>query len=179
MVAFASLALKLPESISFDAGEVLPLAISYASPGLYMKDFLHLPHPTKGARPSGKDILIYGASSSVGAVASGLKFVATASPQHHGLARSLGATEVFDNKDPDTVDKLECVLKSAGEVVGAYDAIALPPTRKICVAVLEKFGGGFIASTVAPEDGEGRGSLTRSTPLCVGRKLLQNILEKG
>jgi hypothetical protein len=137
-----------------------------------MKDFLHLPHPTKGARPSGKDILIYGASSSVGAVASGLKFVATASPKHHGLARSLGATEVFDNKDPDTVDKLECVLKSAG-------AIALPPTRKICVAVLEKFGGGFIASTVAPEDGEGRGSLTRSRPLCVGRKLLQNILEKG
>jgi NADPH:quinone reductase-like Zn-dependent oxidoreductase len=159
-VAFASLVSKLPNSIPFEQGAVLPLAISTAAAGLYMKDFLHLPYPTKDAKPSGKSILIYGASSSVGAVtvqlavASGMKVITTASPQHHQLARALGAAKVFDHKDPDVVDKLVEAIKSFGEFVGVYDAIGIPQTRKVCTAVLERFGGGFIASTLSPEEGE-------------------------
>jgi NADPH:quinone reductase-like Zn-dependent oxidoreductase len=130
------------------------LAISTAAAGLYMKDLLNLPLPTKNAGASGKSILVYGASSSVGAiavqlaVASGFNVITTASSQHHDLAKSLGATEVFDYKDPDVVAKLVGALKAAGELVGVYDAIGLPPTLKICAAVLEKYGGGFIASTL-------------------------------
>ena len=53
-MAFAGLAAKLPSSVSFEDGAVLPLAISTAASGLYTKDFLHLAYPKIDAKPTGK-----------------------------------------------------------------------------------------------------------------------------
>jgi NADPH:quinone reductase-like Zn-dependent oxidoreductase len=159
-VGFAGLTCKIPESLSFKDACVLPLAISTAASGLYMKDFLKLPYPiTNSPQPLGKSLLVFGASSSVGAlavqlaVASGVEVVATASAANHELVKSLGATEVFDHKDPDAVKKIINALKSAGECVGVYDAIGLASATKLCAEVLQEFGGGFIASTLDLEDG--------------------------
>lgn len=155
-VANTALVAKIPNSITYEKAVVLPLAISTASSGLYLKTYLGLPYPTTSPKPTGKSILINGASSSVGAVAvqlavaSGLKVITTASPKNHDLAVSLGATEVFDHRDPDIVEKLVKALKSAGEFAGVYDAIAGPETLKVCASVTEKLGGGFMACTLDP-----------------------------
>jgi NADPH:quinone reductase-like Zn-dependent oxidoreductase len=75
----------IPDSLPYENGVVLPLAISTAAAGLYQKDFLALPYPTVNTKPSGKTILIWGGASSVGstaiqlAVSSGLEVVSTAS----------------------------------------------------------------------------------------------------
>jgi len=159
-VGFADLTAKIPDSMSYEDASVLPLAISTAASALYMKDFLHLPYPSTDPKPSGKCILIYGGSSSVGALgvqlaaASGVKVIATASAQNHALVKSLGATEVVDYKDPDAVKKITEALKAAGEFAGAYDAIGLPPARKLCADVMQNFGGGFIADVLNVEEGE-------------------------
>lgn len=159
-VGFAALSCKIPDSISYEDASVLPLAISTAASALYMKDFLKLPYPSIGAKPSGKSVLVFGGSSSVGALgvqlaaASGVKVIATASPRNHALVKSLGATEVFDHKDPDAVEKITKALKSAGDVTGVYDAIGLSSGRKLCAEVLQKFGGGMIASVLNAEEGE-------------------------
>jgi len=121
-----------------------------------MKDFLHLPYPTKDAKATGKAILVNGASSSVGslavqlAVASGVKVVATASAHNFDFVKGLGASEVFDYNSKTVVDEVVSALKKCGDFSGAYDAIGLPDSTKLCASVTEKLGGGFIASTLEP-----------------------------
>jgi NADPH:quinone reductase-like Zn-dependent oxidoreductase len=148
----------IPDSLSYEKAVVLPLAISTAASGLYMKGFLNLPYPSKNAKAINKALLVNGASSSIGAVtvqlavASGLKVIATASSSNFDFVKSLGATEVFDYKDKDIVDTLVLSLKKHGEFVGVYDAISTPDAFKITTTVAEKLGGGFIAATLAPPE---------------------------
>jgi D-arabinose 1-dehydrogenase-like Zn-dependent alcohol dehydrogenase len=66
-------------------------------------------------------ILIWGGSSSVGQYALQIlsyygyrKLIATASPSHHQLLRSFGATEVFDYKNPDVTAQILDSAKSLG-----------------------------------------------------------------
>ena len=159
-VAFTALTSKIPDSLSFKDASVLPLAISTASSGLHMKEFLHLPYPSTKPQPTGKSILVFGASSSVGAlavqlaVASGVKVIATASAHNHDLVKSLGATEVFDHKDADAAAKIVSALKSAGEFAGVYDAIGWTSAQTVCADVLRAFGGGFVASSLGLEKGD-------------------------
>ena len=92
----------LPASISFNEGSVLPLAFDTAAVGLYStgEGFLGLPHPSAKPSSAGKTLIVYGGSSSVGAlviqlaVASGLKVVATASPHNFDFCKKCGASEV-------------------------------------------------------------------------------------
>lgn len=134
------------------------MAISTAAAGLYMKDFLHLPYPTKNAKATNKALFVNGASSSVGALtvqlasASGLKVIATASPRNFDFVKSLGATEVFDYNDKNIVDVLVSSLKKHGEFAGVYDAISSAEAFKISISVAEKLGGGFITGTLAPPE---------------------------
>jgi NADPH:quinone reductase-like Zn-dependent oxidoreductase len=155
-VGFENLTSPIPTSLSYEKAVVLPLATSTAAAGLYMKDFLHLPYPTKNPKATNKSLLVNGASSSVGslavqlAVASGLTIVATASAHNFAFVKGLGATEVYDYKDKSIVDNLVSALKKHGEYAGAYDAIGTPDAIKLSAAVTEKLGGGFIASTLEP-----------------------------
>ena len=101
--AVAAKTAKLPDSISFSEGCVLPLAFDTAAVGLYSDHsdgFLGLPLPSADAKSSGKTIVVWGGSSSVGALAiqlavqSGAKVVSTASERNHEFCKKLGATEV-------------------------------------------------------------------------------------
>ena len=93
---------KLPDSISFTEGSVLPLAFDTAAVGLYStgEGFLALPHPSLKSSSTGKTLVVWGGSSSVGAlaiqlaVASGLKVVATASKHNADFVKKCGASEV-------------------------------------------------------------------------------------
>ncbi|USW58370.1 Putative GroES-like superfamily, alcohol dehydrogenase-like, NAD(P)-binding domain superfamily [Septoria linicola] len=158
----AANAAKLPQTITFSEGVVLPLALDTAAAGLYQT--LRLPWPRLSASNGGEEeeeereggvLIVYGGSSSVGiaatqlATASGVRVVAIASEKNHGLAKEVGAEQVFDQKDADLVEK---VVGAVGKdkLVGIFDAIAVDATYKHDLEILEKFGGGDLIITHPP-----------------------------
>lgn len=178
---------KIPDDIPFWSAVVLPLSISTAAAGLYLKGNLGLKLPDfdskKNEQHGGlstnpntesqnlslerlqKDkpatLLLWGGSSSVGssvvqlAVASGYRVVATASPSNYTYVKALGASLVLDYRNPDIETILINVLRSdtAGELVGAYDAIGSEATVQASARVVHALGGGRVASVVsAPSD---------------------------
>ncbi|KAJ5587305.1 alcohol dehydrogenase [Penicillium hispanicum] len=142
----------VPSSLPLSQAAVLPLCYSTASSALYVQ--LDLPLPSLTPKPTGKRILLWGGSSSVGssaiqlAVASGLEVVTTASSVNHEYVKSLGATHVFDHKDADVIDKIVNVLKPGDYVV---DCITNQATQVLCGEVLGKIGGGKLPLMFFPE----------------------------
>jgi NADPH:quinone reductase-like Zn-dependent oxidoreductase len=143
-VALDTLTSPIPESLSFEKGVVLPLAVSTACSGLYPKNLLNLPLPS-ATKPekNGKTILIWGGASSVGATAiqlaaaSGATIITTASPANHDLVKSLGADFVFDYKSSAVVEDIVEVLERA-EFVGIYDAIGEEKSFEAESAILDR-----------------------------------------
>lgn len=77
----------------------------------------------------------------------------TASKKHAQYCKALGAAQVFDHNDADIVDQLVKALKpSARDFAGVYDAIATSASRKPLYEMLQRLGGGFVASVRQPED---------------------------
>jgi NADPH:quinone reductase-like Zn-dependent oxidoreductase len=104
-----NLASPIPDSMSYESACVLPLGMSTAACGLFMKDFLALPFPTVSPKHTGKTLLVWGGSTSVGcnaiqlATAAGFEVITTASPKNHDYLKKLGAVEVFDYRSPTVV----------------------------------------------------------------------------
>jgi len=104
-----SMTSPIPDSLSYEDACVLPLGLSTAACGMFMKDFLALPYPTVSPRSNGKTLLVWGGSTSVGSnaiqlgVASGHEVFTTASPKNFEYVRRLGATQVFDYNSPTVV----------------------------------------------------------------------------
>jgi NADPH:quinone reductase-like Zn-dependent oxidoreductase len=102
----------IPDTTSFESASVMPLAFTTAAAGLFEKDQLGLQYPQLDPKSTGKTVLVWGGSTSVGcnaiqlAVAAGYEVVSTSSPKNFDLLRSLGATEVFDYNDPCSVNKI-------------------------------------------------------------------------
>lgn len=134
-VASSKITAILPDSITYAAGSVLPLATDTALVGLISSGGkgLGLPAPSLDPKPSGKTIVVWGGSSSVGtltiqlAVAAGAKVIATAGSHNFDFVKEVGATEVIDYKKSTVVDDVVQAVKSGGgDFVGVYDAISLP-----------------------------------------------------
>lgn len=129
-IVMAKATAALPDHISYEDACVLPLSISTAAHGLYSKDHLDLPLPSQEAKTSGKTILVWGGSGSVGAAtvqlarASGLEVISTASPKNFDFVKSLGATEVLDYNDVSVTVDLVALLKTK-DLVAAYDGSEL------------------------------------------------------
>lgn len=149
---------KIPsKDTPYTEATVLPLAVSTAAAGLYQKEYLELPYPSTSSKPSGKTVFIYGGSTSVGAVAiqlavaSGVKVITVSSKHNHDFVKSLGATEVFDYSSPSVVDDIVKAIPK-NEFAGVYDAISLPESYKVVLPVLEKLGGGKLATVLPPPE---------------------------
>jgi NADPH:quinone reductase-like Zn-dependent oxidoreductase len=146
----------IPDSLPYEQAVVLPLAISTAAAGLYQKELLALPYPSTDPKPSGRTILVWGGSSSVGAtviqlaVASGLEVVSTASKKNYALVKSLGAKHVLDYTEETVVDDIVSLLKGS-EFVGGYDAISTPETVKASADIVHRLGGGKLARVLPGE----------------------------
>lgn len=152
---------KLPANIKYEEGAVLPLAVSTAAVGLYkpgVEGLLGLKLPSLEPKPSGQVIVVYGASSSVGAatvqlaVASGASVIAIASKHNFDFVKSLGASQAFDYKDPQIVDHVvEAVKASGGKFAGIFDVIGEEDkSYDITVPIAEKLGGGNLATVLPP-----------------------------
>ncbi|KKY13483.1 putative zinc-binding oxidoreductase [Diplodia seriata] len=113
----------LPPHVSFVDAAVLPLGAATAAAGIFGSDFLglrlpppSLPSPPSPSRETEREeeevVLVWGASSSVGAsavqlaTAAGFVVLTTASPTNFALARHLGAREVFDYKAEDVIERI-------------------------------------------------------------------------
>lgn len=124
----AELTSRIPDHVSFEDAAVIPLGLSTAAAGLYEAQNLGLPLPKHSPMDSGKTILIWGGSSSVGssaiqlAVASGLTVVTTASEHNFSFCEKLGAAKVFDHRSGSVVGDVVAEL-SKGQFAGAYDGM--------------------------------------------------------
>ena len=130
---------RLPSTISYEDGAVLPLGIATAASCLFPSNLLNLdfPPPDIKAEPNGKIVFVWGASSSVGscgvqlAAQAGYTVLAICSPRNFEMVTSLGATNCFDHNSPSIVEDITAYLQRShprSEVVGAYDAISTAPT---------------------------------------------------
>lgn len=147
-VVRADLAAPLAPHLSYDDAVVLPLAVSTAATALFQKDHLGLAHPTADPAPTGRWVVIWGGSTSVGsnaiqlAVASGHRVATTASPHNHDRMRELGAEIVLDYRSPSVVADMIAAL-GAQEVAGVL-AVGTGSAEP-CVAVAAASGARRVA----------------------------------
>jgi NADPH:quinone reductase-like Zn-dependent oxidoreductase len=160
----------LPDNTSFTDGVVVPFALEAAVCALSLKEpgvampgvftpALGLPYPSleSPAPSSGKTLVVYGGSSSVGsmatqlATAAGIHVISIAGAHNFDFSKRCGAAHVFDHKDPLVADKvIKAVGKSGKAFIGIFDAIASPETYAHDLAILAKLGGGHLACVHPP-----------------------------
>jgi NADPH:quinone reductase-like Zn-dependent oxidoreductase len=142
----------VPDSLPLANAAVLPLSMDTAAAALFQ--ILSLPLPSLSPKPTGMSVLIWGGSSSVGssaiqlAVAAGLRVITTASESNFEYVRSLGASQVFDHRDPDAADQIKKVLKEGDCVV---DCISTSETQETCGKILGTIGGGALPLMLWPQ----------------------------
>ncbi|KAF2027566.1 GroES-like protein [Setomelanomma holmii] len=141
---------KIPDSLDYNAAAVLPLAISTASACLFKKETLALPLPSNDAKPStsGKSVLIWGGSSSIGAVAiqlavgAGVKVVSVASKHNLEKLKEMGASAAFDYNSPSVTDDIVAALEGT-DYAGVSDCIGTPDAAKAWAPIYKKLGGRY------------------------------------
>ena len=112
-----NLTTPIPSNLSYANAAVMPLGLSAAACGLYQKAYLALQHPSVPPKPTGKTVLIWGGSTSVGtnaiqlAIASGYEVITTSSPRNFAYVKSLGASLAFDYNSPSTTSDIITALK--------------------------------------------------------------------
>ncbi|KAH7153388.1 chaperonin 10-like protein [Dactylonectria macrodidyma] len=131
----ATLVYAIPDNVTFQQACTIPLAFATATQALYRR--IILPEPSLSRRMQNLDMLIYGASTSVGQYAvqlaklSGLRVFAVAGSKNHHMLKDLGADFTFDYRDENWAAQVEGVagenLRYALDCIvegGSYDKIA-------------------------------------------------------
>ncbi|KAK5273878.1 hypothetical protein LTR99_000867 [Exophiala xenobiotica] len=153
VVLRANATAHIPVDGSFAQACVLPLAICSAAAGLYQKNMLALEYPSLNPQSNGETLLIWAGASSVGsngiqlAVASGYEVFTTASPKNFDYCKSLGASKVFDYKDPNVV--ADILASFEGKICRGALAIQRG-SEDLCFEIVAKAPGTtkFVASAV-------------------------------
>ncbi|KAI1452177.1 zinc-binding oxidoreductase CipB [Annulohypoxylon moriforme] len=154
------LATKIPDDLSYERACVLPMSLSTATCGLFKRDYNALEYPTTSPKSQDQTptstFIVWGGSSSVGcsaiqlAKAAGYEVIATASPKNFGLVKELGASQVYDYKDPDTPAMIIAALKEktcAGAIAIGNGSL------EACINILSAVPGNgrkFVAQTTVP-----------------------------
>ncbi|KAL8783819.1 MAG: hypothetical protein Q9213_004365 [Squamulea squamosa] len=143
---------KIPDSISFEQGAILPMAVATSGVGIFLN--LGIPRPSGTENQSG-GFLVWGASSSVGSAAVqiarslGYTVYAVASPHHHSKTREYGASHVFDYNDSNVLTNIANAAKQSGDTIRlAFDAISENGSSEQVVSVVEQQGGGKVVVTL-------------------------------
>jgi len=176
----------IPDDLSFEQAAVLPLGVSTAACALFQERHLGLRRPRSAADAGGAVpdaggaapreravVVVWGGSTSVGmnavqlATAAGYDVVSTASAVNAETVKGLGATHVYDYRDPEVVDKLVAVI--AGRTVAGAVAIGLGSTEA-CIRLLARTGGSRLALLSTPV------SLAEVADVSTGRPLVPNAL---
>lgn len=154
-VVKANAASKIPSTLEYVNASVLPLCLATAATALFVGEYLGLQLPTEPAQPStGKVLVVWGGSTSVGSnaiqlgVAAGYEVFTTASPKNFDYVKKLGASQAFDYKDEQVVEKMIDASKDK-ELAGAI-AIGMNSLHP-CATILSKSKGAkFVADVMNP-----------------------------
>lgn len=147
------MAAPIPATLAYENAAVLPLALSTAACGLFQRDQLALEHPSATAMSTGKVLLVWGGSTSVGsnaiqlAVAAGYDVVTTASPRNFDYVTQLGASEVFDYNSLTVVEDVVAALR--GRTVAGALAVATD-SAGVCAEILHQCTGTKFVSIASP-----------------------------
>ncbi|KAL2813947.1 oxidoreductase [Aspergillus cavernicola] len=144
----------IPDSVPYESAVALPLGVATAACGMFQKDQLNLQLPSANPKPTGKTLIIWGGSSSVGsnaiqlAVAAGYEVFTTASPKNFDYVKKLGAARAFDYNSKTVVDDIVKAFKgrtTAGALImGANGSDA-------CMDIIDKLSGDkFISIATYP-----------------------------
>lgn len=152
-VLLEHMAAPIPDAMGFENAAVLPLALSTAACGLFQRDFLALQLPSPHARPTGKTLLVWGGSTSVGsnaiqlAVAAGYDVIATASPRNFDYVRALGAGQVSDYASRTVV--ADIIAAFDGRTIAGALAIGAG-SAKACLDIVHACKGDKFVSMATP-----------------------------
>jgi NADPH:quinone reductase-like Zn-dependent oxidoreductase len=171
-VLLAHMAAPIPATMTFESAAVLPLGISTAACGLFQKDFLAMAAPAASPTPTGKTLLVWGGSTSVGsnaiqlAVAAGYDVIATASPRNFAYVKQLGAREAFDYRSETVIANIVAALRGR-EIAGALAIGA--GSAAACISIVGACQGNrFVAMATPPTSFDnvpaGRGRVLRLVP---------------
>ena len=148
-VLLVNAASPIPNTLSYESAAVLPLGLSTAACGLFQKDQLGLHYPSASAKPTGKTLLVWGGSTSVGcnaiqlAVAAGYEVFTTCSPKNFEYVKKLGASQAFDYNSKTAVSDL--VHAFDGKITAGAISIGARAAEN-CLDVLDKCKGDKILS---------------------------------
>ena len=152
-VLLERMASPIPDWMAYERAAVLPLGLSTAACGLFQADFLALRHPSAGATPTGRTLLVWGGATSVGsnaiqlAAAAGYDVIATASPKNFDYVRALGARLAFDYRSPRVV--ADIVEACEGRTIAGALAIGAGSARP-CLAVVDRCKGNRFVAIASP-----------------------------
>lgn len=152
-VVFERMACPIPDGLPYASAAVLPMAVSTASSGLFQADQLDLEHPTADAAQTGRTVLVWGGSTSVGsnaiqlAAAAGYEVITTCSPRNFGYVKDLGATQAFDYNSPAVVD--DVVEAFAGRTLAGAIAFGVT-SANACVRIAARCEGRKFVSIATP-----------------------------
>lgn len=158
------MASEIPDGMPYENAAVLPCGLSTAACGLFQEaPFLQLQYPTEPVqKPTGKTVLVWGGSSSVGsngiqlAVAAGYEVIATASPKNFEYVKSLGAMDVYDYCSSTIVDDLVSACQGR-TMAGALDCVG---AVDMCMDVMQKVEGNRAVVSTKPDPVEARDGVT-------------------
>jgi NADPH:quinone reductase-like Zn-dependent oxidoreductase len=142
----------IPSDMSYESAAVIPLALSTASCALFQDDHLGLPLPTIPAKPTGKTVLIWGGSTSVGcnaiqlAVSAGCEVITTSSPRNFDMVKKLGASQVFDYNSKTVVADIINAFKDK-TIAGAISIG--PGAAEACMEVLDNSKGNKVIAMIS------------------------------
>jgi NADPH:quinone reductase-like Zn-dependent oxidoreductase len=181
-VVLAHMAAPIPDAMSFEEAAVLPLGLSTAACGLFQPDFLAMDAPSAAPAPTGKTLVVWGGSTSVGgnaiqlAVAAGYDVVTTASPKNFDYVKRLGAREAFDYRSKTAIPDIVAALRGR-EIVGALAISA--GSAAACIDIVGACEGRRFVALATPAASfddvpAGRGRLRRLAPAVV-RMMAGNI----
>ncbi len=181
-VVLAHMAAPIPDAMAFEDATVLPLGLSTAACGLFQKDFLAMNAPSATPAPTGKTLLVWGGSTSVGsnaiqlAVAAGYEVIATASPRNFDYVKRLGARAAFDYRSKTLISDIVDALQGR-EIAGAL-AIGLG-SAAACIDIAGACNGNRFVALATPAASfdnvpAGRGRLRRLAPAAV-RMIAGNV----
>lgn len=153
-VLLVSAASPIPSAMSYESAAVLPLGLSTAACGLFQKDQLGLQYPSASPKATGKTLLVWGGSTSVGcnaiqlAVAAGYEVITTCSPKNFAYVKKLGASQAFDYNSKTVVNDI--IRAFEGKTTAGAISIGARAAEN-CLDVLDKCKGNrFISMASYP-----------------------------
>ncbi|KAK4108547.1 GroES-like protein [Canariomyces notabilis] len=137
-LAQSELVIPLPDSLSFEQGAIMPLAVTTAWNAWTT---INIPLNTRFTPQDNQAVLIWGGASSCGTFAiqtaktlGFTRIYTTASPKHHAYLKSLGAHAVFDYHSPTVVSQIVNAVKHDGVILRTAHCVVnggLQPTLDV------------------------------------------------